>query len=70
MKKQEQSARTRQALTDAAPELFTERGYDHASAMDIARGAGVTVGALHYHFRGKVGLFRAVFQEVREAHTE
>ena len=61
--KAEQSERTRRALLDAALELFAEHGYANISTEEIVRRAAVTRGALYYHFRDKVGLFAAVYEE-------
>ena len=61
--KAEQSERTRRALLDAAWELFAEHGYAKTSTEEVVRRAAVTSGALYYHFRDKVGLFAAVYEE-------
>lgn len=55
------AARTREAVLAAAKAAFTERGYAGASTALIARGAGVTEGALFHHFASKALLFREVF---------
>lgn len=55
------AARTREAVLAAAKIAFTERGYAGASTAVIARGAGVTEGALFHHFASKALLFREVF---------
>lgn len=60
----EQVAQTRQALIEAARELFGERGYAATSVDDVARTARVTSGALYHHFATKTGLFEAVFEHV------
>ena len=59
----ERSRRTRRALLDAAQELFAERGDADTSTEEVARRAAVTRGALSYHFRDKIGLFAAVYEE-------
>ena len=64
MKKAEQSEATRRALLQAARELFTEHGYADTATEDIAQRAGVTRGALYYQFHDKLGLFRAVFEDL------
>jgi AcrR family transcriptional regulator len=56
---------TRSALIDAARELFGNQGYGNTSTDEIVTRAGVTKGALYHHFRGKDGLFRAVFEQVQ-----
>ena len=61
----EQSRRTRRALLDTARTIFAAQGYVAASTEEIVRRAGVTRGALYYHFRDKAALFEAVFDEVR-----
>ncbi|WP_326565355.1 TetR/AcrR family transcriptional regulator [Amycolatopsis rhabdoformis] len=61
---QERSDSTRAALVGAARELFGARGYHDVPAEEITRTAGVTRGALYHHFGDKVGLFRAVVEEL------
>lgn len=51
---------TREALLDAAEQVFLERGVARASLDEIARAAGCTRGAVHWHFRDKLGLFLAL----------
>ncbi len=52
----------RDALVQAAHELFMERDYDLVSTGEILEQAGVSRGALYHHFPTKLDLFRAVFQ--------
>ncbi len=51
------SAATRQALRDAAVELFAERGYDRTTVRDIAARAGVNQALLFRYFGSKEALF-------------
>ena len=67
--KAEQSQKTRRALLDTARAIFTTQGYAAASTEEIVRRAGVTRGALYYHFRDKAALFGAVFDEVGQEYT-
>ncbi len=60
----ERSEQTQRALRAAARALFAERGYAATSAAAIVARAGVTRGALHYHFQNKAGLFYAVYTEI------
>ena len=46
--------------------LFAERGFAATSTEDIVLAAGVTRGALYYHFKDKQDLFGAVFAQVEE----
>ena len=63
----DRSELTRQALLDAAQELFAAQGYAATSAVAIARRAKRTQGALQYHFTDKATLFQAVYAEQNAA---
>jgi len=51
------TARTRQALLDAAQDLFAERGYDAVATRELAQRAGANIAAITYHFGGKRELY-------------
>ncbi|WP_405858331.1 TetR/AcrR family transcriptional regulator [Streptomyces sp. NBC_00090] len=67
MSKQERAARTRNALIHSAAELFERHGYVKASLDEISSGAGVSRGALHFHFANKAAVADAV--ETAAAHS-
>ncbi|MEU4177390.1 ScbR family autoregulator-binding transcription factor [Streptomyces sp. NPDC026589] len=58
--KQERAEQTRRALLLAAAEVFDEYGYAGASITRILKRAGVTAGALYFHFGSKEDLAKAV----------
>ncbi|SYZ73978.1 putative transcriptional regulator [Candidatus Zixiibacteriota bacterium] len=58
----------RAQLITAAIEVFNRKGYDGATTEDIAREAGVTKGALYFHFRNKEEIFLAVVKETAGRH--
>lgn len=53
----------REAVVDAARELFMERDYADVSTAEILERAGVSRGALYHHFDGKRELYRAVWRD-------
>lgn len=57
----EQAEATREQLLDAAEALFCERGVMTTTLDQIARAAGVTRGAVYWHFGNKAEIFEAVF---------
>ncbi|KAB8162277.1 TetR family transcriptional regulator [Streptomyces sp. 3MP-14] len=54
--KQERAVQTRQQLLRAAAEVFDEYGYAGAGINKILQRAGVTAGALYFHFKNKQDL--------------
>ena len=50
--------RTRQAIEEAAYELFLEQGYSATSMRQIAEGAGIALGGIYNHFAGKDEIFQ------------
>ncbi|MFE6408793.1 ScbR family autoregulator-binding transcription factor [Streptomyces sp. NPDC057837] len=67
MTKQDRAVRTRRALIRSAAEQFEARGYDRASLAEISAGAGVSSGALHFHFANKAAVADAVEQAAARA---
>jgi AcrR family transcriptional regulator len=57
---------TREALIEAALELFTVNGYAGVGTEEIVARAHVTRGALYHHFADKRDLFRAVVEQVED----
>ncbi|MEV5972517.1 ScbR family autoregulator-binding transcription factor [Streptomyces sp. NPDC051921] len=60
MAKQERAIRTRNALVESAAALFDREGFEVASLATISARAGVSSGALHFHFPSKAALADAV----------
>ncbi|MFG3660805.1 ScbR family autoregulator-binding transcription factor [Streptomyces sp. NPDC047706] len=58
--KQERAVRTRAALIRAAAEVFAESGFAGATVTQIAERAGLTLGAMYFHFRSKEMLAREI----------
>ena len=55
-----QARETRQQIIDAARVVFHQRGVSHSSLDGVARVAGLTRGAIYWHFKDKAELFLAV----------
>ncbi len=56
----------RQQLLDAAHHLFATKGYRESSTDDIARKAGVTKGAVYFHFKNKEEILMALMRRQTE----
>ena len=66
MRRTKQDAdKTRSAILEAAETLFLRQGVAHTSLEQIARQAGVTRGAVYWHFKNKADLFHAMLSQVR-----
>lgn len=55
---------TREALIEAAVAIFARDGFEAASTRAIAEEAGANQALIGYHFKGKRGLYLAVFEHL------
>ncbi|MEE1930424.1 TetR/AcrR family transcriptional regulator [Streptomyces sp. TRM 70351] len=62
---QVRAEQTRQSLIDAAAALFDTKGPRDSGLLEISRAAGVSKGALYFHFGSKQELVGAVWEEAR-----
>jgi TetR/AcrR family acrAB operon transcriptional repressor len=56
----QEAQETRSHLLDTAENLFREKGVSRTSLAEIAQQAGVTRGAIYWHFENKADLFNAM----------
>lgn len=66
----EDAEKTRETLLTAAAEVFLQRGVARASLEEIARAAGLTRGAVYWHFQDKLDLFWALNDRARTPHAD
>ena len=59
----EEAEKTRQAILDAALDVFYAKGYSAATLNDVAKKAGVTRGAVYWHFKDKADLLLVLYNE-------
>jgi len=64
-KTKEDALETRNQLLDAAERVFFEKGLSQTSLMDIAEAAGLSRGAIYWHFKNKNDLFEAMADRIR-----
>jgi len=62
--------RTRQAILDAALDLFAEKGFFGTSLRDVATTVGVRESALYNYFAGKDALFEAMLTAHQDSRVE
>lgn len=63
-KTKEEALRTRQQIIDAARSVFHQHGVAHSSLEQVAGAAGLTRGAVYWHFKDKAELFFAMREDV------
>jgi TetR/AcrR family acrAB operon transcriptional repressor len=61
-KTKEEALATRCQLLDAAQSVFCERGVSHTSLHEVATAAGLTRGAVYWHFENKADLLAALWE--------
>jgi TetR/AcrR family acrAB operon transcriptional repressor len=59
-----ETEQTRLDIIAAARRVFAERGVSRTTLADIAKEAGVTRGAIYWHFKNKPDLFFAMMEQV------
>lgn len=60
----DKSDETNRRLLDAALQIFAERGFEAATTRQICARARANPAAVNYHFGDKLGLYKAVLQDV------
>lgn len=65
-KTKEAALETRNRILDAAEQVFQRSGVSRATLADIAAEAGVTRGAIYWHFANKADLYDAMIQRIVE----
>lgn len=63
-KKKEDAEITRKRIIEAAREVFLTKGVSRTSLEEIAQHAGVTRGAVYWHFENKAELFHAMREQI------
>ncbi len=61
-KTKQQARETRQLILDVALRLFSQQGVSSTSLATIAKAAGVTRGAIYWHFKNKSDLFNEIWE--------
>ena len=61
-KTKQQALETKRHIIDVAIRLFSQQGVSATSLADIAKAAGVTRGAIYWHFKNKSDLFNEIWQ--------
>lgn len=63
-KTKEEAQKTREAIIDAAVRVFSIQGVSGSTLTDIAREAGVTRGAIYWHFKNKDDLLEVLWDDI------
>lgn len=72
-KTKEDAEQTRHLILDTAESVFLNKGVSRTSLSDIAEAAGLTRGAIYWHFKNKADLFTAMCDRITlplEAHRD
>src|SRR4051794_29797827 len=60
---------TRENILTSALKLFREKGFELTTMRDIARSAGLSLGASYYYFKTKESIVMAYYDRVQAEHT-
>ena len=62
-----QNQNTEERILNQSMRLFLERGYHGTSIDDITQAAGLTKGALYWHFKSKEALLREIIEKYEKS---
>jgi TetR/AcrR family acrAB operon transcriptional repressor len=62
----EEAEITKQKIMDAALQLFKNKGVDATRLQDIAKAAGMTRGAIYWHFKNKLDILTTLMLDMKE----
>src|SRR4051812_40843078 len=60
----EEAKETRNRILDTAEKVFVKKGVSNTSLAQLAQAAGLSRGAIYWHFRNKAALFDAMMKRV------
>lgn len=63
----EEAEVTRQQILDSAERVFAAKGVAHSTMANIAADAGVSRGAIYWHFTSKIDVFNAMISRQHDA---
>lgn len=69
-KTKEEAEATKEAILEAAAKVFVDKGVAKASLEEIASEAGVTRGAVYWHFKNKCDIFAALHDQLYVTFSE
>src|SRR5437763_2393957 len=61
---------TRENILTSALKLFRQKGFELTTMRDIAKAAGLSLGASYYYFKTKEAIVMAYYDRVQAEHTE
>ena len=68
-KKTKNPVKTKNHILESAINIFENKGFVRASLEEIAAEAGVTRGAVYWHFKNKYGVFEALHEKLHQPLT-
>lgn len=66
----EEAARTREEIFGAGIRVFARKGYAAGTLADVARAAGVTRGAIYWHFENKQAFLREMVHRLTRTYDD